>query len=291
MEAFFSSIVSVLFYGIAYGMVLYVISVGLSITMGMMGIANLAHGVFAMSGGYILVTALNRFQIPFPVALACSFFVVAFFSVFLDRFLYKRIYDAPELEQVLFSIALIFISISVARIIFGTLQQPVLLPEYLKNQFTFLGRDFPAYRVFIIIFSSCLIGLLWFGVENTKWGAMVRATVDNRAMAQSIGINTKLLFSITFALGSGLAGLGGALGAEIITIQPTYPFEQLVFFLIVVSVGGLGSLKGPFLSALIIGVLDTAGKYWLPQFGAFFIYIFTIIILLWKPMGLMGKRA
>ena len=291
MEAFLSSIISVLFFGIAYGMVLYVISVGLSITMGMMGIANLAHGVFAMSGGYILVTALNKFHIPFPLALVCAFLVVAFFSVFLDRILYKRIYGAPELEQVLFSIALIFISISLARIIFGTLQQPVMLPDYLKDQFTFLGRDFPAYRVFIIIFSSVLIGLLWFGVENTKWGAMVRATVDNRAMAQSIGINTKLLFSITFALGSGLAGLGGALGAELITIQPTYPLEQLVFFLIVVSVGGLGSLKGPFLAALIIGVLDTAGKYWLPEFGAFFIYIFTIGILLFRPMGLMGKRS
>jgi branched-chain amino acid transport system permease protein len=136
-----------------------------------------------------------------------------------------------------------------------------------------------------------LIAALWFGVENTKWGAMVRATVDNRAMAQSIGINTKLLFSITFAVGSGLAGLGGALGAEIIAIQPTYPFEQLVFFLIVVSVGGLGSLKGPFFAALLIGILDTACKYWLPEIGAFLIYIVTIGILLWRPLGLMGKRA
>ncbi|NBQ52335.1 MAG: primosomal protein N', partial [Proteobacteria bacterium] len=208
-----------IFYGVAYGMVLYVISVGLSITMGMMGIANLAHGVFAMCGGYILVTALAKYQIPFPIALALSFLIVAFFSIFLDRLLYKHIYDAPELEQVLFSIALIFISIAIARLIFGTLQQPVMLPDYLKDQFTFLGRDFPAYRVFIIIFSAILIAALWFGVENTKWGAMVRATVDNRAMAQSIGINTKLLFSITFAVGSGLAGMGGALGAEIIAIQ------------------------------------------------------------------------
>ncbi len=291
MDSFLAAVVSVLFYGVAYGMVLYVISVGLSITMGMMGIANLAHGVFAMCGGYILVTALAKYQIPFPIALALSFLIVAFFSVFLDRLLYKHIYDAPELEQVLFSIALIFISIAIARLIYGTLQQPVMLPEYLKDQFTFLGRDFPAYRVFIIVFSAILIATLWFGVENTKWGAMVRATVDNRPMAQSIGINTKLLFSITFAVGSGLAGMGGALGAEIIAIQPTYPFEQLVFFLIVVAVGGLGSLKGPFFAALLIGVLDTACKYWIPEVGAFLIYIVTIGILLWRPLGLMGKRA
>jgi branched-chain amino acid transport system permease protein len=291
MDAFLSSVISVLFYGVAYGMVLYVISVGLSITMGMMGVVNLAHGVFAMSGGYILVTALAKFHIPFPLALGLAFFIVAFASVFLDRLLYKHIYGSSELEQVLFSIALIFISIAIARIVFGTLQLPVLLPDYLKDQLTFLGRDFPAYRVFIIIFSSLLIGILWFGFENTKWGAMVRATVDHRAMAQSIGINTKLLFSVTFAVGSGLAGLGGALGAEIIAIQPTYPLEQLVFFLIVVSVGGLGSIKGPFFAALLIGVLDTGCKYWLPEFGAFFIYIVTIGILLWRPMGLLGKRA
>jgi branched-chain amino acid transport system permease protein len=204
MDAFLSSVISVLFYGVAYGMVLYVISVGLSITMGMMGVVNLAHGVFAMSGGYILVTALAKFHIPFPLALGLAFFIVAFASVFLDRLLYKHIYGSSELEQVLFSIALIFISIAIARIVFGTLQLPVLLPDYLKDQLTFLGRDFPAYRVFIIIFSSLLIGILWFGFENTKWGAMVRATVDHRAMAQSIGINTKLLFSVPFAAHSAL---------------------------------------------------------------------------------------
>jgi branched-chain amino acid transport system permease protein len=136
-----------------------------------------------------------------------------------------------------------------------------------------------------------MIAVLWFGVERTRWGAMVRAAVDNRPMAQSVGINTTWLFTLTFALGSGLAGLGGALGAEIISVQPTYPFEQLVYFLIVVSIGGLGSLRGPFIAALLIGLTDTACKYWLPQFGAFFIYIATIALLLWRPMGLFGRRA
>ena len=239
MEALLSQIVSVAFHGTAFGMILYVISVGLSVTMG----------------------------------------------------LYARLYSAGELEQVLFTIGLIFISVAVARMIFGTLQQPVVLPEYLKGQFPLLGRDFPTYRVFIIAFSAVMILALWFGVERTRWGAMVRAAVDNRAMAQSIGINTKLLFSLTFSLGSGLAGLGGALGAEIISVQPTYPFEQLVYFLIVVSVGGLGSLRGPFIAALLIGVADTACKYWTPQFGAFLIYVATIGLLLWRPMGLFGRRA
>ena len=292
MEAFLSSLVSVAFHGIAYGMILYVISVGLSVTMGLMGFTNLAHGVFAMAGGYILVTALgSRFQLPFPVALALSFVLVAAASVVLERLLYSRLYGTSELEQVLFTIGLIFMSVAVARLIYGTLQQPVLLPDSLKGQFSLLGRDFPAYRVFLILFSATMIGALWFGVERTLWGAMVRAAVDNRAMAQAIGINTKRLFTITFAVGSGLAGLGGALGADIVAIQPTYPFEQLVYFLIVVSVGGLGSLRGPFVAALLIGITDTACKYWLPQFGAFFIYAATIGLLLWRPTGLFGKRA
>jgi branched-chain amino acid transport system permease protein len=291
MEGVLSSLISVAFHGIAYGMILYVISVGLSVTMGLMGFTNLAHGVFAMAGGYILTSALTRFHLPFPVALALSFLAVAAASVVLERLLYSRLYGASELEQVLFTIGLIFMSVAVARLIFGTLQQPVQLPESLKGQFSLLGRDFPAYRVFLIVFSAAMIGALWFGVERTLWGAMVRAAVDNRAMAQSIGINTRRLFTITFAVGSGLAGLGGALGADIVAIQPTYPFEQLVYFLIVVSVGGLGSLRGPFVAALLIGITDTACKYWVPEFGAFFIYAATIGLLLWRPMGLFGRRA
>jgi branched-chain amino acid transport system permease protein len=291
MDAFLSSLVSVAFHGLAFGMILYVISVGLSVTMGLMGFTNLAHGVFAMAGGYILIVSLAKFNIPFPIALILSFVLVAAASVVLEKFLYSRLYGATELEQVLFTIGLIFMSVAVARLIFGTLQQPVLLPDYLKGQMAIFGRDFPVYRVFLMGFSALIIAALWFGIERTIWGAMVRASVDNRAMAQSVGINTKRLFSMTFAIGSGLAGLGGALGADIIAVQPTYPFEQLVYFLIVVSVGGLGSLRGPFVAALLIGITDTACKYWLPEFGAFFIYAATIVLLLWRPNGLFGKRA
>jgi branched-chain amino acid transport system permease protein len=291
LTEFLSSLVSVAFHGAAFGMILYVISVGLSVTMGLMGFINLAHGVFAMAGGYVMVTAMNRFGVPFPLAIAIAFAAIALGSVVLERLLYARLYTAGELEQVLFTIGLIFMAVAVARMIYGTLQMPVYLPNYLKGQVDLLGRDFPTYRVFLILFSGLLVVALWFGVERTRWGAMVRAAVDNRGMAQSVGINTRQLFTITFALGSGLAGLGGALGAELIAIQPTYPSEQLVYFLIVVSIGGLGSLRGPFLAALLIGITDTACKYWVPQVGAFFIYVATIVILLWRPMGLFGSRA
>ena len=291
MDNLGSSLISIAFHGTAYGMILYVISVGLSVTMGLMGFANLAHGVFAMAGGYMMLTALNTYGVPFPLALAVAFFGVALASIVLERLLYSRLYTAGELEQVLFTIGLVFIAVAVARLLYGTLQQPVNLPGYMTGHVMLLERDFPTYRVFIIVFSAALIALLWFGVERTRWGAMVRAAVDNRAMAQSTGINTKLLFTFTFALGSGLAGLGGALGAEIIAIQPIYPFQHLVYFLIVVAVGGLGTLRGPFVAALLIGIADTACKYWLPELGAFLIYAATILLLLWRPAGLFGRAG
>jgi len=272
-------------------MILYVISVGLSVTMGLMGFVNLAHGVFAMAGGFILSTAMARFGMPFPVALLVAFTVVAVLSIILERLLYSRLYAAGELAQVLFSIGLILVSMAVARLIYGNLAAPVFLPDYLRGQVHVMGRDFPTYRVFLIFFSSIIIFSLWIGVERTRWGAMVRAAVDNRGMAQSVGINTKRLFMITFALGSGLAGLGGALGADILPVQWGYPYEHLVYFLIVVAVGGLGSLRGPFVAALLIGVADTACKYWIPALGAFLVYAATIGILLWRPQGLFGVRA
>jgi branched-chain amino acid transport system permease protein len=272
-------------------MILYVISVGLSVTMGLMGFVNLAHGVFAMAGGFILSTAMGQFGVPFPLALVIAFVLVALASVVLERLLYSRLYAEGELAQVLFCIGLIFVSMAVARLVYGNLAAPVFLPDYLRGQVPVLGRDFPTYRVFLIIFSAVMIGVLWFGVERTRWGAMVRAAVDHRAMAQSVGINTKQLFMATFALGSGLAGLGGALGADILPVHWAYPFEHLVYFLIVVAVGGLGSLRGPFIAALLIGVADTACKYWIPEFGAFLVYAATISILLWRPHGLFGMRV
>ena len=272
-------------------MILYVISVGLSVTMGLMGFINLAHGVFAMAGGFILSTLMAQAGVPFPLAVLVAFVSVAAASVLFERLLYSRLYASGELSQVLFSIGLIFISMAVARLIYGDRAVPVFLPDYLRGQVHVLGRDFPTYRVFLIFFSFVIIVLLWFSVERTRWGAMVRAAVDHRAMAQSIGINTKLLFMSTFALGSGLAGLGGALGADILPVQWGYPLEHLVYFLIVVAIGGLGSLRGPFVAALLIGVADTACKYWIPEFGAFLVYAATIAILLWRPQGLFGVRA
>ncbi|HEY1932679.1 MAG TPA: branched-chain amino acid ABC transporter permease [Acetobacteraceae bacterium] len=285
----FAATISILFLGIAYGMVLYIISVGLSVTMGLLGFVNLAHGVFAMAGGYVTVTLMNQYGVPFGFALLAAFIIVAAISVVLERTLYARLYGAGELEQVLFTIGLVFMSVAIVRKLWGPLPQPFHVPHVLDGQINLGFRSFPTYRTFLIGVSVLLILTLWLGIERTAFGARLRAAVDNRRMAESLGINTGRLFSLTFALGSGLAAFGGGLGADILAIDPGYAFEYLVYFLMVVAVGGLGSIKGPFVAAMLLGIGDTACKYLVPQLGSFFIYLAMIALLLWRPAGLFGR--
>jgi branched-chain amino acid transport system permease protein len=289
MDAALAAFVSIAFHGLAYAMVLYLISVGLSVTMGLMGFVNLAHGIFAMAGGYVAVGLMNRAGVPFFAAVAAAFVAVALVSMVLERALYARLYGAGELDQVLMTIGLVFMAVATAKYFFGPLPLPVRLPDYLRGQIEFGGRDFPTYRSVLIVGGAIIVTALFFGIERTRFGAQIRAAVDNRRMAQSIGINTVVLFTCTFAVGSGLAAIGGALGADLLAIDPTYAQEHLVIVLIVVAVGGLGSIRGPFLAALLLGVTDTACKYLIPEFGAFFIYAATLAVLLWRPHGLFGR--
>jgi branched-chain amino acid transport system permease protein len=283
------AVVSIAFHGLAYAMVLYLISVGLSVTMGLMGFVNLAHGVFATAGGYVMTRLMNAYGVPFPLAVAAAVLVVAAGSVPLEQLLYRRLYGADELRQVLMSIGLVFMTAATTKYLWGPLAQPMSPPAYLAGQIDFGFDAFPTYRCFLIVSGALVVTGLWLGLERTRFGARIRAAVDNRRMAQSVGINTGLLFLSTFALGSGLAALGGALGADILAIDPSYAQEHLIYFLIVVAVGGLGSIKGPFFAALLLGVADTGFKYLAPAFGAFFIYAITLALLLWRPNGLFGR--
>ena len=275
--------------GLAAGMVLFIVSVGLSVTMGLMGFVNLAHGGFAMIGGYVVVLAMNRLGVPFALALVISFVFTAAISVVFERFLYSRLYRAAELDQVLFTIGLIFMMIATVTLIVGPESQPLNLPDWMQGQFN-LG--FMAYRTYslVLIVAGVVIMLgLWLGFERTRMGAQIRAAVDNRRMAESLGINIGLLFTLVFAFGSGMAALGGGLGAEFLGLDPQYPLKYLVMFLIVVAVGGLGRITGVFYAALIIGVLDFTLKKYFPQGGTVFIYAMTILLLLWRPQGLFGR--
>ena len=284
------ALVSIAFDGIAYAMILFVISVGMSVTMGLMGFANLAHGAFAMLGGYLALSLMRDAGLSFGVAVVAVFVLVAAISVVFERLLYARFYNATELDQVLLTIGLVFVFIAVCTFFWGPLNVQLAMPDALRGQVDLGFRRFPAYRFFIVVVGVAMIVALWYGLERTRIGAQIRAAVDNRRMAQSVGIDVGRLFTLTFALGSGLAAVGGVLGANILGLTPTYALEQLVYFLIVVSIGGLGSMRGAFVGALLIGVLDTAGKYYLPHFGAFFLFAVTIVVLLWRPNGLFGRH-
>lgn len=289
MNEILSAAVSIGFFGLAFAMVLYLISVGLSVTMGLMGFVNLAHGVFAMFGGYAVTTLMNDYGMPFWASLICAVVIVAALSVVFERVLYRRLYGGDELDQVLLTIGLVFMSVAVAKYFWGPLAQLFQPPAALRGQVDLGFREFPAYRTFLIGCGAILVTGLWLALDRTRFGAKIRAAVDNLRMAQAVGINTSGLFTITFALGSGLAALGGGLGAELLPIYPGYSIDYLVYFLIVVSVGGLGSIRGPFLAALLLGIADTAFKYLLPEIGSFFIYALTLVLLMWRPRGLIGS--
>jgi len=289
MSELLSAFVSIAFHGLAFAMVLYLISVGLSVTMGLMGFVNLAHGVFAMFGGYAVTTLMNAYGVPFGFALVIAVIVVGAASVVFERVLYRHLYGGDELDQVLLTIGIIFMSVAVAKYFWGPLAQLFQPPDLLSGQLSLGVREFPTYRSFLILCGAALVTALWLGLDRTRFGAMIRAAVDNLRMAQAVGINTSLLFTLSFALGSGLAALGGGLGAEILPIYPGYATDYLVYFLIVVSVGGLGSIRGPFFAALLLGISDTAFKYLLPEIGSFFIYALTLALLMWRPRGLVGQ--
>src|SRR5258705_4623438 len=280
----------VLFDGIAYGSILIYVSLGLSVAMGLMNFVNLAHGAFAMVGVFVCVVAMTRFGVPFLVALPLAFMIAAAIGAVLERFLYRRLYAAAHLDQVLFSIGLTFMAIATATYFFGSSQQPVRLPAFLRGQVSLGGVDFGVYRLFLIATVAVLTAVLGFLLARTRFGAQVRAAVDDAVAARGLGINVDRVFSVAFALGSGLAGLGGALGIEVLGLDASFPLKFMVYFLLVVVVGGAGTIKGPLAAALLLGVLDVAGKYYVPQVGAFVIYAAMVVLLLAFPAGLFGRR-
>jgi branched-chain amino acid transport system permease protein len=277
--------------GLAAGMVLFIVSVGLSVTMGLMGFVNLAHGGFAMLGGYVIVLSMNRLGVPFIPALILGFVTIAAFSAVMERLFYSKLYRAAELDQVLFSIGLAFIMIASVIIVIGPETQPLILPSWLRGQLNIGFTSYRTYSIFLIVVGALIALGLWLAFERTRIGAQIRAAVDNRKMVESLGINIDRLFTLTFAFGSGMAALGGGLGAEFLGLDPQYTLKYLVYFLIVVAVGGLGRITGVFFAALLIGIMDFVLKKYMPQGGTAFIYILTIAILLFRPQGLFGRKS
>jgi len=285
-----SSLATVLFDGFAYGMLLFLLSVGLSVTLGMMNFVNLAHCSFAMVGGYATVTLVNSFGWPFLASLPIAFIAAALVSILLERTLYKRLYRASDLDQCLLTIGIVFVSVAAFAWLYTSEQQSARPPEWLRGRIDLFGVNFAAYRLFLIVFGLAVTGLLILLLERTRFGAKVRAAVDNQRMARGLGIDVDRAFMLTFALGGGLAGLGGALAIEVVGLDPSFALAYLVYVLIVVAVGGLGSIGGSFAAAVVLGISDMAGKYYFPWLGAFLIYLVMVALLMWRPAGLFGKR-
>jgi branched-chain amino acid transport system permease protein len=281
----------VAFDGIAYGSLLFLISIGLSVTLGLMNFMNLAHGAFAMLGGYLAVTLMERAGVPFLAVLPLAFVGMALVGTLLERTLYRRLYEREALDQVLFSIGLTLVAVAATTFFFGPGQQPVHLPGFLRGQAEVAGLGLGRYRLFLVMLVVALTAVLQLLVDRTRFGAQLRAAVDNRAAAAGLGIDVEKVFTVTFALGAGLAGLGGALGIDVLGLDPTFAVKYLVYFLLVVTVGGAGGIRGPALAAVGLGVLDVAGKYFVPQIGAFVIYVAMVVMLVLLPAGLQGRRA
>jgi len=281
----------VIFDGVAYGMLLFLIGVGLSITMGLMNFVNLAHGSFAMVGGYMASLLMNRWGLSFATSLAAAFVAAALVGSVLEFLFYRRLYRAHPLDQVLLSIGMVFVSIAAFTYFFGPTMQPFTLPAALEGQLLLGGLELARYRLFLILCGTVVLAALLLALGKTRYGAMVRAAVDNQRVAGGTGIHVQRLFFLTFSLGCGLAGLGGALSLGMLGLEPTFPLKYLVYFLIVVCVGGAGTITGPFIAALLVGIVDVAGKYYLPEAGAFLIYVFMIAMLLLRPHGIVPRKG
>ncbi|MEY4652144.1 MAG: hypothetical protein RI884_725 [Pseudomonadota bacterium] len=286
---------TILFDGIAYGMLLFILALGLAVTMGLMNFINLAHGAFAMAGGYITVLLMQRAGVPFLACLPLAFLGAALLGGVLERTLYRPLYNKPHLDQVLFTIGLTLMAVASVDYFVGSSQQIVQLPEWLKGR-TEIGSGaltlgMGHYRLFIILVCAALTVLLQYVLAKTRFGSRLRASVDDQRVAAGLGINVNMVFLSTFAFGSGLAGLGGALGAEVLGLDPSFPLKFMFYFLIVVAVGGTSSITGPLLAALLLGIADVAGKYYIPKMGAFIVYTLMIVILIWKPQGLFVRQG
>lgn len=282
---------TLLFDGIAYGMLLFVLSVGLAVTMGLMNFINLAHGAFAMAGGYTTVLLMNRLGVPFLATLPIAFLFTAILGAAFERTLYRPMYNRPHLDQVLFSIGLVFMAVTGVDYIIGSQQQMISVPQWLQGRFDLADVGIGKYRLFIIVVCGLLTVSLQMILSRTRFGSRLRAAVDDPRVAQGLGINVNQVFLLTFAVGSGLAGLGGALGAEVLGLEPIFPLKFMVYFLIVVSVGGTTTITGPLLAALLLGIADVFGKYYAPKLGAFIVYALMIAILTWRPQGLFGQKG
>lgn len=286
-----STLVSLLIDGISYGMTLFLIAVGLTVTLGVMRVVNLTHSAFAMVGGYLALWLVRGAGLGFYFAVPMAAALTMLLALAMERTLYRWVYRSDPLGQLLMTLGITFVITALAKGIAGPSIQNIPLPASLQGNWDLGGVSVSVYRVFLVAVSAALALALWLGLERTAFGARLRAAVDNPSMARCVGIDVPRVFSITFTLGCGLAAIGGALGTQMLPLEPYYGLKYLVLVLIVVAVGGLGSLRGSFQAALLLGLIDTLGRYYLPALGAFIIYLCVLGLLLVRPHGLVASTS
>lgn len=275
---------------VAYGMILFVISVGLSITLGLMRFVNLAHGVFAVAGGYVLITLASRLGLGFEIAALGAVLLVAAASIPLEALVVRRLYARSQLDQVLFTIGIVFVGMAGIGMTFGNGLQTVTLPSYLQGSLDIGFRVIPRQRLAALAVGIVvLLGLHWL-LSRTRFGIQVKATVDLPNASEALGIRTARVYSAAFALGAGLAALGGIVGAELMPLDPYYPLKHLVAFLAVVSVGGAASPLGLLAAALLLGTIETTAKYFASDYATLLFYATMLAVLSWRPEGLFGRK-
>jgi len=275
---------------IAYGMILFVISVGLSITLGLMRFGNLAHGVFALLGGYVAATVAARLGLGYELSALAAVGLVAVASVPLEALVVRRLYARSQLDQVLFTIGLVFVGIAATGLLFGNSLTPINLPEYLRHPVDIGFRVIPAQRLSALVVGAAVLLALHWLLGRTRFGIDVKATIDLPEAAEGVGIRTGRVYCLTFALGAGLAALGGILGAELLPLEPYYPLKYLVAFLAVVSVAGSANPWGLMGAAMLLGLVETAAKYLASNYASILFYLTMLAVLSWRPEGLFGRR-
>lgn len=282
---------SILIDGVAYAMVLFMITIGLSMTMGLMRVVNLAHGAFAMAGGFLAAALPAALGLPVWLGMALAIALVALAALPIERWLLRRFYRRSELDQMLVTIGIMFICMALANIVFGSSIKSVPLPEALQGSIDIGYRLVQKHRLLVVALGVAALVLLWFAVERSDFGIRVRAAVDNAPTAQAVGIDTARLYAVAFAAGAALAALGGIVGAELLPMEASYAGKYLVTFLAVVAVGGQGTLAGSFVAALLLGGVETTMKYLVPQLSSVAFFLTMFLVLLLRPQGLFGRRA
>lgn len=281
---------SIMIDGIAYAMILFMITVGLSIALGLMHVVNMAHGAFAMLGGFAAVLLVQRAGWRYEFAVPAAVLLTALVSVPVERYLISRVYRRPELDQALLTIGVAFVAIALVNLWLGASFASIELPAWMSGPVDLGFRSFPRHRLAVILLGFLVSAALWIFIERSRFGIRLRAAVDNAGIAQAVGINTTRQYSAAFAIGAGLAALGGIAGAELLPIEANYPVKYLVLFLAAVAVGGQGTLFGTFLAAILLGVIDTAAKYLLPDIASISFYLTMLVVLALRPQGLFGRK-